>query len=67
MHAFYLTRADSCRDDAAAATLANVRERFLTSENTWRQLAARADRVDRLHAKLVAEKSAVRAAAALAA
>ena len=64
MHNFYLTRADACRADAAAATLANVRDRFLTSETTWRRLADRAGRVEALHVKLVAEKSAARAAAA---
>ncbi len=66
MHHFYLTRADACRVDAEAATLSNVRDRFLTSEATWRQLAARAGRVEALHIEMIAEKSAARAAAALA-
>ena len=63
MHHFYLARADACRNDADAATLANVRDRFVTSETTWRQLAVRAGRVEALHVQLVAEKKAARAAA----
>ena len=66
LHSFYLARADDCRRDARAATLANARDRFLTSEATWRQLAARAARNAAMHARLVAEKSAARAAAAAA-
>ena len=65
-HDFYLARAADCRRDARAATLANARDRFLTSEATWRQLAARAARTEAMHSKLVAEKSAARAAAAAA-
>jgi len=68
MHNFYLERAAASRSDAAAATLDNVRDRFLTSESTWRGLATRAKRVEALQAKLIAQKSAERAArAALAA
>ncbi len=64
MHDFYLARAADCRRDAGAATLANARDRFLTSEASWRQLASRAARTAAMHARLVAEKSAARAAAA---
>lgn len=64
MHGFYLERAAQSRRDASAATLANVRERFLMSETTWKQLATRARRVETLQAKLVAQKAAERAAAA---
>ena len=62
-HSFYLDRAADSRRAAKAATLANVRERFLTSERTWRDLAARAKRVAAMQAKLVAQTSAARAAA----
>lgn len=60
MHSFYLARAADCRRDAKAATLVNARDRLLTSEATWRQLAARAARTEARHARLVAEKSAGR-------
>lgn len=62
MHSFYLARAADSRRDAKAATLANVRERFLTSEQTWRQLATRAKRVETQQTKLIARKSAERVA-----
>ena len=61
MHSFYLARADDCRRDARAATLANARERFLLSEATWRQLAARAARTDAMRDKRDAEKLAASA------
>jgi hypothetical protein len=61
-HSFYLERAADSRRAAKTATLANVRERFLTSERTWRDLAARAKRVAAAQAKLVAKAGAARAA-----
>jgi len=64
MHSFYLARAADCRRDAKAATLANARDRFLTSEATWRQLASRAARTEAMHSKLIADKAAARTAAA---
>ena len=60
---FYLDRAADSRRAAKAATLDNVRERFLLSERTWRDLAARAKRVAGAQAKLVAKVAAARAAA----
>lgn len=60
---FYLDRAADSRRAAKAATLDNVRERFLLSERTWRDLAARAKRVSGAQAKLVAKVAAARAAA----
>jgi hypothetical protein len=56
MHQFYLTRAADAEREAAAATLANVRERHLSSAATWTSLAARARRVDRLTAANLAAK-----------
>ena len=60
---FYLDRAADRRRSAKAATLANVRDRFLISERTWRDLAARARRVESMQAKLVARTAAARRAA----
>jgi hypothetical protein len=59
-HSFYLERAADSRRAAKAATLDNVRERFLLSERTWRDLAARAKRVAAVQAKLVASAAAAR-------
>jgi hypothetical protein len=46
MQKFYLLRAAEARQDAADATLINVRGRFLAAASTWSSLAARAGRVD---------------------
>ena len=56
MHQFYLTRAADAEREAAAATLANVRERHLGSAATWTGLAARQGRVDRMAAATLAAK-----------
>jgi len=61
----YRARAEDSRIAAAAATLANVRERFLESETVWASLARRAERVEREREKLITRKQAERAAAAL--
>ncbi|MDQ3139872.1 MAG: hypothetical protein M3Q15_04020, partial [Pseudomonadota bacterium] len=55
---FYLTRAAEARRDAEAATLANVRERCLRAEKAWGEMATRADRGDKMRARLEAEKAA---------
>jgi hypothetical protein len=60
---FYLTRAAEAKRDAEAATLANVRERCLRAEAAWSEMAARADRGDKMRAKLDAEKAAAAVAA----
>ena len=59
----YLARAEDSRISAAAATLDNVRERFLESENVWTSLARRAARVEVQRDQLLAEKRAARAEA----
>ncbi|HEY6816308.1 MAG TPA: hypothetical protein VI168_12270 [Croceibacterium sp.] len=41
---FYTERADQSAAEASTAALANVRERALRSEKTWRGLAAQAQR-----------------------
>jgi hypothetical protein len=59
---FYLERAAEARATAAAATLDNVRERWLLSEASWIEMAARSERNEKMRAKLIAEKAAERAA-----
>jgi hypothetical protein len=61
----YLARAEDSRKAAAAATLDNVRERFLESETVWSELARRAVRVEAQREKLIADKRAEREAAGL--
>lgn len=60
---FYLARAAEARRDALSATLANVRERCLRAEAAWSEMAARADRGDKMRAKLDAEKAGAALAA----
>jgi hypothetical protein len=59
---FYAERAREAADEAAAATLDNVRDRNLRAEKTWSMLAdqARKVRIDREKAE--ATKAAQRAA-----
>jgi hypothetical protein len=61
-HEFYLERAAEARAVAAAATLDNVRDRWLRSEASWTEMAARSKRSEEMRAKLIAEKAAERAA-----
>lgn len=64
---FYAERAKEAADEAAVATLDNVRERNLRAEKTWSALAeqARKVKIDRLKAEET--KAATRAAEAAAA
>ncbi len=59
---FYLERAAEARALASAAALANVRDRWLQSEASWTEIAARSERSEKMRAKLIAEKAAERAA-----
>lgn len=59
---FYLARAAEARASAAAATLANVRDRWLLSETSWAEMAARSARGERHRTELIARKAAERAA-----
>ena len=61
-HNFYLEREAEARAGASAATLHNVRDRWLRSEETWTEMAARSDRGDKMRAKLIADKASDRAA-----
>jgi len=67
-HDFYEQRALASRADAAAALLANVRERHLCAALAWEGMAARARRTQKMRADLDAQKVVKRAeeAAALA-
>ena len=57
-HKFYAERAAEARAIADAATLDNVRDRWLRSEASWTELADRGERSERLRDKLIAEKAA---------
>lgn len=64
---FYAERAKEAADEAAAATLDNVRERHERAEKTWLGLATQAHRVKADRIKAEATKAAQREAAASAA
>jgi hypothetical protein len=59
-HQFYLDRAEEARAGAGAATLDNVRDRWLRAQASWTEMAARSQRADKMRAKLIAEKAAER-------
>ena len=61
-HEFYLERAAEARASASAATLENVRDRWLRSEATWTEMAARSARGEKMRDRLIAEKAIERAA-----
>lgn len=55
---YYRERAADARRQAEESDLANVRERCLRSEQTFLDMADRADRGARMRARLEAEKAA---------
>lgn len=57
-HEFYIARASEAKRDAAAATLANVRDRCLRAAAAWDGMAARAERTEKMRAKRESEKDA---------
>ena len=57
---FYIARAKESAAAASAATLANVRDRELRAEKTWRGLAAQAHAVAKQRDKIVREKETAR-------
>ena len=61
---FYSERAADARRDAEAASLDNVRERWLCSAAAWDAMSARAARAERNRAEIEARKAAEAAAAA---
>lgn len=52
---FYIARAEESANEAANATLANVRERAERSAAAWREMAERMERVERQ--RIVAEQA----------
>jgi hypothetical protein len=54
---FYLARAAEAHADAAAATLGNVRDRWLLSAATWTEMAARSARGEKMRNDLIANKA----------
>ena len=56
---FYLQRAEQARADADRATLANVRDRCLRSAEAWSEMAARAQKVERLRSENETAKAAL--------
>lgn len=61
-HEFYLERAAEARAVAGAATLDNVRDRWLRSEASWTEMAVRSERAEKMRVKLIADKASERAA-----
>ena len=55
----YRHRAEQARAEADEATLDNVRERCLRAEAAWMEMAARADRTEKMRADLLAAKAAL--------
>jgi hypothetical protein len=56
-HEFYLERAAEAREGANAATLDNVRDRWLRAEARWSEMAARSERGEKMRDQLAAEKA----------
>jgi len=57
-HETYLFRANQARADADAATLDNVRERCLRAEAAWLEMAARAERTEKMRVTQLEAKAA---------
>ena len=55
---YYADRASEARRDADAATLTNVRDRWLCAAAAWEAMSARAARGERHRAELEARKAA---------
>ncbi len=60
----FLARAAEARAAADAALLDNVRDRCLRSEAAWSEMAARAERTEKLRAAKEAEKAEMAAPSA---
>ena len=60
----YLLRAEQARSEADEATLANVRDRCLRAEAAWMEMAARADRTEKMRVDQAAAKAALLAESA---
>jgi hypothetical protein len=62
LHIFYREQAAEARAGALAATLDNVRDRWLLSEKSWTELAERGERGEITRDKLIVAKASERAA-----
>lgn len=60
----YLARAEQARAEADEATLENVRDRCLRAEAAWRDMAARAERTERMRETALQAKQAAAETAA---
>ena len=60
----YRLRAEQARSEANEATLENVRDRCLRAEAAWMEMAARADRTEKMRADQAAAKAALLAESA---
>ena len=60
----YLARAAEARAEADLATLENVKERCLRAEQAWAEMAARAERTERMRAASLQAKAEAEASAA---
>lgn len=54
---FYRKRASEALAGAAAAKLANVRDRWLSSAASWTELAKQSERAEVMREKLIADKA----------
>jgi hypothetical protein len=59
----YRLRAEQARAEADEATLDNVRDRCLRAEAAWMEMAARAERTEKMRADQLAAKAALADAA----
>ena len=57
----FLLRAEEARTQAEEATLENVRDRCLRAEAAWMEMAARAQRTEKMRADQAAAKAALAA------
>ena len=55
---FFRARADQARAEGDAATLDHVRDRYRRSEAAWAELAAKAERSERMREQEAARKAA---------
>ena len=55
----FLLRAEQARSEADQATLEYVRERCRRAEAAWMEMAARADRTEKMRATQIAAKAAL--------
>jgi hypothetical protein len=60
----YRLRAEQARAEADVATLENVRDRCLRAEAAWMEMAARADRTEKMRVDQAAAKAALLAESA---